>query len=216
VTFHVPLILNGPLRTFHFLNEQTVARLPTNSIVINTSRGEVIDSQSLLNHRCMAQNGTTILDVWEHEPDINWDLVDRVFIGTPHIAGHSLDGKVGGTFTLYKAVCRFLHVKPTWNPLDILLPQDAPLQTINAEGKSNQDILCELATTAYHLAEDHARMAHVLHVPVEKRPQEFDRLRKEYPIRREFHCLTVNLLKASESLQRQVRDLGFRVVSSNQ
>jgi len=214
VTFHVPLILHGPMKTFHFLNEQTVARLPATSLVINTSRGEVIDTQSLLNHWCKARNGATILDVWEHEPDIHWDLFDHVSIGTPHIAGHSQDGKVAGTVMLYKAVCRFLHVKPTWNPSDSLSPKREPVQTVNAEGKSNQDILCELATAAYHLTEDHARMAYVLHVPPEKRPQEFDRLRKEYPIRREFHCLTVNLLKADKELHRQVRGLGFSVVSS--
>ena len=41
-------------------------------------------------------NGTisdAVIDVWEHEPEINRKLLEKVLIGTPHIAGYSADGK---------------------------------------------------------------------------------------------------------------------------
>jgi len=37
--------------------------------------------------------GGCIIDVWEDEPDIDKELLDKVFLATPHIAGYSTDGK---------------------------------------------------------------------------------------------------------------------------
>ena len=47
----------------------------------------------------------------ENEPDINLTLLNRVFLGTPHIAGYSADGKANATRMSLDALCRFFHIK---------------------------------------------------------------------------------------------------------
>ncbi len=48
-----------------------------------------------------------ILDVWDNEPEIDRELLQMVDIGTPHIAGYSLDGKVNGTGMAVRAISKF-------------------------------------------------------------------------------------------------------------
>ena len=43
----------------------------------------------------------------ENEPNINLELLDKVFIGTPHIAGYSADGKANATRMVLESFCRF-------------------------------------------------------------------------------------------------------------
>ena len=50
-----------------------------------------------------------VIDVWGNEPHISQDLLDKVFIGTPHIAGYSADGKANATRMVLEAFCRFFH-----------------------------------------------------------------------------------------------------------
>ena len=52
-----------------------------------------------------------IIDVWEHEPEINRDLLEKTFIGTPHIAGYSADGKANATRMSLDAICNFFQIK---------------------------------------------------------------------------------------------------------
>jgi len=54
-------------------------------------------------------------------------------------------------------------------------------------------------------------MAELLQLHPEKRPFEFDQLRKHYPIRREFQNTTVKLLNGATELQRQIAGFGFKL-----
>ena len=77
---------------------------------MNTSRGEVIETEALLD---ALQSGTlsdAVIDVWEHEPDINLKLLEKVIIGTPHIAGYSADGTTNATRISLEALCRFSRI----------------------------------------------------------------------------------------------------------
>jgi len=56
-----------------------------------------------------------LLDTWEGEPAYRRDIMDRVDLATPHIAGHSFEGKVMGTVLVYREACRFLGVPATWS-----------------------------------------------------------------------------------------------------
>lgn len=80
-------------------------------VIINTSRGEVIETNALLNALEDGLISDAIIDVWENEPDINLTLLNRVFLGTPHIAGYSADGKANATRMSLDALCRFFHIK---------------------------------------------------------------------------------------------------------
>ena len=84
---------------------QSLKRKP---VIINTSRGEVIQTDALLKALDSQMISDAIIDVWEHEPEINRDLLEKTFIGTPHIAGYSADGKANATRMSLDAICKFL------------------------------------------------------------------------------------------------------------
>jgi erythronate-4-phosphate dehydrogenase len=211
VTLHVPLTYEGPFKTFHLFDDATLAQLKPSAIFINTSRGEVVDTQALLNRHKKETDGKTVLDVWESEPSINWELFQQVNLGTPHIAGYSLDGKAQGTFLIYQALCKHFGLTPSWNPADSLPAPTVPHINIEPINKPVEQTLGELTEDIYKIEADHARMATLLKIPLENRPLAFDRLRKDYPIRREFHHTKVKLLNGEAELQRKVEGLGFKI-----
>ena len=178
---------------------------------INTSRGEVLDTQALLNRLQEKPSRTTVLDVWESEPTINWELFNRVSLGTPHIAGYSLDGKAQGTWFIYQALCNHLGLTPSWSPTHSLPAPAVPHLTIDPREKPVEHILSDLATAIYDIEADHGRMAALLTIPPEDRPLAFDRLRKHYPTRREFHQTKVNVLKRETTFERQVALVGIQI-----
>ncbi len=98
VSFHTPLDSS----TFHLLNNHNIKLLKPRATIINTSRGEVIDSQALLDNPIY----TTLLDVWEDEPKINEELLKATTISTYHIAGYSLQGKANGTAIVVNSIAQ--------------------------------------------------------------------------------------------------------------
>ena len=94
ITLHVPLTTGGQYPTSQLINESFLDKLKPNVILINTSRGEVVDESALLSFKATNPDATLILDVWCNEPEININLLKQCFIGTPHIAGYSYDGKL--------------------------------------------------------------------------------------------------------------------------
>lgn len=209
VTLHTPLTTDGPYPTFHMLNEQTLQWLNPSAIFINAARGEVVETQALLKAITENRIGPTIIDVWEDEPAINWDLFQAATIGTPHIAGHSLDGKANGTFMIYAALCKHLGISPAWNPVQVLPAPTVPSLTIDYHEQSDEELIQEMVTKIYDLEVDYHRMQELLAIPQEERPRRFDELRKNYPVRREFHRTRVTLPKNQERLQQFLARVGF-------
>lgn len=209
VTLHTPLTTDGPYPTFHMLNEQTLQWLNPSAIFINAARGEVVETQALLKAITENRIGPTIIDVWEDEPAINWDLFQAATIGTPHIAGHSLDGKANGTFMIYAALCKHLGISPAWNPVQVLPAPTVPSLTIDYHEQSDEELIQEMVTKIYDLEADYHRMQELLAIPQEERPRRFDELRKNYPVRREFHRTRVTLPKNQERLQQLLARVGF-------
>lgn len=107
ITFHTPLARNGEYRTFHLADRAFFHSLRKKPYIINTSRGEVVETEAILEALDKGLIGGAVLDVWENEPHINLELLDKVFIGTPHIAGYSADGKANATRMVLEAFCRF-------------------------------------------------------------------------------------------------------------
>lgn len=83
ITFHVPLYKEGKYKTFHLADEVFFRSLKRSPIIINTSRGEVIETTALLKALENGLISDAVIDVWENEPDINLSLLYKVFIGTP-------------------------------------------------------------------------------------------------------------------------------------
>ncbi|RMD51517.1 MAG: 4-phosphoerythronate dehydrogenase [Ignavibacteria bacterium] len=115
VTLHVPLNVGGKYNTYHLLNECNIHSLKDGTILINASRGSVVDNKALLKYlKSSTQKILTVIDVWENEPNINKELMKLVDIATPHVAGYSLEGKINGTKIIYKKFCDYFSEPPLW------------------------------------------------------------------------------------------------------
>lgn len=106
ITFHVPLTRDGVHATWHLADEPFFHRLSKVPFLINTSRGEVVDNSALLTALQQGRVRDAVIDVWEGEPRLDEELLQRVFIGTPHIAGYSADGKANADNMVIDALCR--------------------------------------------------------------------------------------------------------------
>lgn len=163
VTFHVPLTRSGRHATWHMADDAFFRRLSRVPYIINTSRGEVVDNVALLHALEEGRVRDAVLDVWEGEPRLNPALLQRVFIGTPHIAGYSADGKVNADNMVVDALCRHFGLPHPGRIQAPSLPKDFhytgnPLELYNPLDDSGQ---------------------------LKKDPSKFEFLRNNYPLRRE-------------------------------
>lgn len=207
VTLHVPLQRKGPDATWHLAGNRFFARLKPDAIFLNAARGAVVETDALLAAMQQGIVAHTVIDTWEHEPAFRKDLLPRVDLGTPHIAGHSFEGKYIGTLMVYRSVCKFLDHPAEWTP-DSLLPEPVvPQFDVNADGRPEETVLRSLVKQIYDIEQDDRKLRAAIHE--KKHDKAFDRLRKHYPIRREFRFTRVTLHNATPSLRRKVADLGF-------
>jgi erythronate-4-phosphate dehydrogenase len=210
ITTHVPLTKEGDDRTHHLVDDSFFKRMKPGAIYINSSRGSVLDTTAA--HRALAHGklASVVFDVWEKEPTIDLNLLDKAFIGTPHIAGHSFDGKVNGTQMLYNAVCAFLGTAPAWDPAPLLPPALCPEIIITDD--QGQATLRSTVRTLYDIFRDDADLRKITALPLPEQGPYFSRLRKNYPVRREFHYTTVKLSPAAAGLKNTLAGLGFNVI----
>lgn len=167
ITFHTPLVKQGDFPTFHLADESFFASLQRQPYIINTSRGEVIDENALREALNKGLIKDAVIDVWEHEPNIALDLLNRIFIGTPHIAGYSADGKANATRMTLEAFCKFFGKEMKFT----ILPPDMPHPPFD----SNEDIR---QLQIYDPRRDCAELRN--------HPELFEQLRGDYPLRREY------------------------------
>jgi len=163
ITFHVPLTREGQYATWHLADEDFFQHLPRVPYIINTSRGEVVDNHALLQAMKNGLVRNAVLDVWEQEPQLNKELLERVFIGTPHIAGYSADGKVNADNMVIDALCRHFGLP---HPGYVVAPA---LPAVSSDTNSALDL--------YNPLDDSRRL--------KAEPQQFEYLRNHYPLRRE-------------------------------
>ena len=124
ITFHVPLNLEGPFRTYHLADRGFFRQLARKPIIINTSRGEVVETEAV--KEALSCNLITgfVADVWENEPLPDLGLLMQAAIATPHIAGYSVEGKANGTAACVKAASRFFRFGlDDWSPATLPAPQ---------------------------------------------------------------------------------------------
>ncbi len=182
VTFHVPLTKSGKYPTFHLLNESNISIIKKNALLINASRGEVIDNKILLKYLRKKQNIFTILDVWENEPAINLELLKLVDIATPHIAGYSVEGKLNGTRIIFDKLNSFFDSKHKFN---------APILKLNKQIKFSPEsnfitLLTKVITEIGQISDESFRMKNLLLKKQTNAIENFDLLRKTYSLRHEF------------------------------
>jgi erythronate-4-phosphate dehydrogenase len=206
ITFHVPLNMKGIDKTFHLADRSFFGKFSNGKIFINTSRGEVVETNALKEAIKNKIISACVLDVWENEPDIDLELLDIVDIATPHIAGYSVEGKANGTATCVNSLNEFfnLGLDPNWYPEHLPSPNRSKDIKIDCRGKSTQGVIYDCIISTYNIAEDDKRLRNSV--------VEFEKQRAEYPIRREFNYYDAHLYNADESMQRALTELGFNLI----
>lgn len=175
VTFHVPLQRTGPHPTFHLANADLFRKLKRQPVVINTSRGEVVDTAALKEALSQGLVAEAILDVWENEPSIDLDLLHYIYIGTPHIAGYSADGKANATRQALDALCHHFHLERHYT-----ITPPAPMQS-------------EVKATTLPQALLQIYNPHTDSRALKEHPELFEQLRGNYPLRREEGAYHITL-----------------------
>ena len=87
ITMHVPLEKGEKYPTYHLGDAGLFKAMKPGAFYINSSRGSVCDNQALKAALKQKTIAGAVLDVWEHEPELDLELLDLVDFGTPHIAG---------------------------------------------------------------------------------------------------------------------------------
>lgn len=207
ITVHVPLVAEGSHKTLNLVDEEFLQSLNAECIFINTSRGDVVDEQALKRKHAKSKAFRSILDVWNKEPVIDTALASMADIATPHIAGYSIDGKLRATQMLYDALADYLGIGADWKAEALLPAPDQPEISLSAE-MDEIEVISHCMHVVYDIIADDQRMRDTFQLAAGERGQAFDRLRKDYPLRREcsaykidldsVHPEHINLLKSFE------------------
>lgn len=167
ITIHTPLIMDGNHPTFHLADNAFLHRLSRRPVLINCGRGEVVDNEALEVALDEGRVCHAIIDTWEQEPHIRLSLLNKVFIGTPHVAGYSADGKANATRMSLEALARWMGAEVQFCVQPPRLPQ----------GSITASTPRELALQLYDPLQDSERL--------KTSPSDFELLRGNYPLRRE-------------------------------
>ena len=211
VTLHTPLTKDGPDGTFHLADRALLERLRPGTVFLNTSRGGVHDTLALKAAMVQGRLKAVVLDVWENEPNIDQDLLRKVDLSTPHIAGYSFDGKVAGLIMIYKAVCKHLGIQPTHELTEFLPPPAVPTIELKAADLPEQELVRQTVQQVYAIHRDDFNAREILMVPPQTRGAFFDNLRKNYPVRREFQNTTVLIDDPASPMGRTLAGIGFKI-----
>jgi erythronate-4-phosphate dehydrogenase len=212
ITIHVPLTKSGPDKTHHLFDAERIGRMKSGSILINSSRGSVVETAAVTYALAASHLRACVLDVWEGEPEIDVDLLGRVALGSPHIAGYSFDGKVNGTVMIHQAFCRWRGARSSWShpdashftPGGIIIPPS---------GGTLQDRLLATIKRCYDIEIDDAALRAMVTLPAEERRTFFRQLRAGYRKRLEFKHHRVVFEHADHELEGVLRSLGFESIS---
>lgn len=209
VSLHTPLDKSGDHPTYHMVGQEELQAMKPDACLINTCRGGVVDNEALYAHLTDHMEFEAIMDVWEGEPELNTALMELCMLATPHIAGYSLDGKMRGTEIVYQGVCEFFGL-----PVRRKLPQFLPEPGIKRVNFSDQVPLNQALRTAirasYEIRVDDGVMRQAMR-RTDNRKAAFDKLRLEYPLRRDIPTLKVGVPARCHELHQLLESAGFDV-----
>lgn len=197
VTVHVPLNRQGPDKTTDLVNLEFLRALKPGTILINSSRGEVVNEEDLMRElRKPGGLGGVILDVWQNEPDINRELLGLADIATPHIAGYSLDGKLNASRMVVNAVMKEFGIDIP----DLSWTLDG-LRLKALKNNESKPILQDYLLATYDITGDDLRLR--------DSPGTFEQQRNNYPVRREFCAYAIDPFPEGDP-GRILTGLGFK------
>lgn len=182
ITFHTPLTKSGPYKTFHIADDDFFNSLAKKPIIINAARGGIVDNLSLKEALKTGKASGAVIDCWEHEPNIDVELLNLVDIGTPHIAGYSADGKWMGTKMSLENLNEFFHLGYDKIPMPAL-PDPIQDKIIDLSKISSVDQIAYAVRHTYDplIETENLRM----------HPEKFYWWRSNYPVRREYKAFSI-------------------------
>ncbi|OLQ76124.1 4-phosphoerythronate dehydrogenase [Photobacterium proteolyticum] len=197
ITLHTPITRDGDFPTYHLVDEAFLDTLAPGAILINAARGPVVDNQALKVALQQASSGegkplTAVLDVFEHEPLVDLELLPLLAFATPHIAGYGLEGKARGTTMVFNRYCEFLGLDKQVSASS-LLPV-APIPFVQLSKKWQEEDLFTLIQLIYDVRKDDALFRREMIQSAGNDQQmaaAFDLMRKNYWDRREYSAITV-------------------------
>jgi erythronate-4-phosphate dehydrogenase len=206
VTLHVPLVEDGPTPTRNLLGAEQIARLKPGALLLNACRGEALDAEAACAARAAGAISWLVLDVWDPEPGIPPLQLAAADVGTPHIAGHSVEGKVNGTRQIREAVIAHFGLDAdVWDPEPLMPGAEQPAVVLSGDGSLEERLRTTVrACYDIHLDDRDLREG------TDPMNERFTRLRRSYRHRREFSATKVLGLKEDE--KDLYRELGFQVV----
>ncbi len=208
LTIHTPLTMTGEYRTHHLLSKENIDRTENLKYLINASRGETIETAALLD-LCTVRGIPLCLDVWENEPSINSRLLELTKYATPHIAGYSLEGKINGTLMMRAAMDTHFNRPSVFT---IQAPKVENNRISLNSNKSIIELLTEAAQFVYKIESDTLLLKKGSRMDETPRGKYFDKLRKEYALRREFSNYIIELYPNSREKAEVLRAFRFTVV----
>ncbi len=177
VTLHVPLTDHGPDATRGLVDADALASMGSGSVLLNAARGGVVDEDALATRLDDGPDLVTVIDTWAREPGIDTGLLPRVDLATPHIAGHTREGRLRGTAMVAAAAGAHFGIDPAWD-WRAELPA-APAASVGPDP-------VEAVLAAYDPRADDRRLRTLLQYAPGERRMAFDRIRRDCPQRREF------------------------------
>lgn len=206
ICVHTPMVTGGEYPTHHLINAERIRAMKPGSVLLSAGRGGCVDTAALKQRLLEQADLLTVLDVWENEPDIDAELASLVDIATPHIAGHSLDGKMQGTEIIYQQACRHFGL-PARRKLGQLKPDPWLRKLVLTGWAPPEEALGLCVRACYDVRRDALGLRRY-----QRRfgnAEGFLRYRREYPLRREFSTLRVELKKNARELREVLEGFGF-------
>lgn len=203
ISLHVPLNMKGEDATYHLADDSFFQSLSKKPVIINSCRGEVVQTEAVKNAIRNDDIDSFVCDCWENEPDIDLELLEMTTLATPHIAGYSKDGKATGTLMSVKAVSKYFNLGlDNWHPVGVEMP-DKPLIQIDGAGLNEQQIISKAILHTYDIRNDDAFFR--------SNPADFEKQRGDYPTRREFPAYTVEAKNVSRGNVEKLKRIGFNM-----
>jgi Phosphoglycerate dehydrogenase and related dehydrogenases len=204
ITLHVPLEREGADATFHLADKTFFDNLKRKPLLINSCRGEVCETEAVKNALQNGKISDFVCDCWECEPNIDLELLNMTAIVTPHIAGYSKDGKAMGTTMSVQAVSRFFDLGlDTWQATGVEAPAKPEFE-LDGTDLTEQQILAKAVLHTYDIRNDDADLR--------KNTELFEKLRGDYPVRREFPAYTLRAKNIPASVIYKLAELGFSTI----
>lgn len=181
LTFHVPLTRDGKYATKKWLDRE-ILKNNRFELIINTSRGGVVDESAVIEFKNRERVNDFIFDVWENEPGFNSESAANAFIATPHIAGYSHQSKWRATCMITDALCKLFSL-PVPEFTFPFRPADAQIPQLLFTGSGE---LSDVLKKVHPICEYDSELRQFIDSDLPHKKKEFVKLRTEVPFRHEF------------------------------